>query len=103
MTIDGTWEISIKVTMLPMPLKGTLEFNTEGATLSGSATTNFGTSSFTDGKVDGNSVEFSVESATPFGPATLEIEGTIDGDKLTGEATMQPNGMKAKLTGTRAK
>ena len=102
MTIDGTWEILIKAGVLP-PLKGKLEFTTEGEALSGTTTTNFGTSSFTDGKVDGYRIEFSVDSSTPFGPATLEIEGTVDGDQLTGEATMQPNGMKAKLTGTRVK
>lgn len=84
-------------------LKGTPSFKTDGDSLSGTSTTNFGTSSFTDGKVDGNKIEFSVDPSTPFGLATLEIKGTIDEDKLTGEAIMQPNGMKATLTGIRAK
>lgn len=100
MTIDGTWEILIKTTALPITLKGTLVFKTDGDTLSGTTTTNFGTSNFADGMVDGNKFEFSVDSPTPFGPATLEIKGTIDGEKLTGEAIMQPNGIKATVTGT---
>jgi len=103
MTIDGTWDISIKTSALPIALKGTLVFKTQGNSLSGTTTTNFGTSNITGGKVDGNRIEFSVESSTPFGPATLEINGTVDGDQLTGDATMQPNGMKATLTGTRVK
>lgn len=103
MAIDGNWEISIKTTALPINLKGTLVLKAEGDTLSGTSTTNFGTSEFTDGKVDGNNIEFSVDSATPFGPATLEIKATIDGDTLSGEAVMQPNGMKATITGARTK
>ena len=101
MTIDGTWEVSIKAIALPITLKGTFVFKAEGKSLSGTSTTDFGTSSFADGKVDGNNVEFSFDSSTPFGPATLEIDATIENDDLTGKATMLPNGMKATLTGTR--
>ncbi len=101
MAIDGTWDVSIKTPI--MPLKGTFVLKTEGNALSGTTTTSFGTSSFTDGKVDGNKIEFTVDSSTPFGPGKLEVKSTIDGDKLTGEAIMQPRGMKATLTGTRVK
>jgi hypothetical protein len=99
MAIDGTWDVSIKTPL--MPLKGTFVLKTEGDALSGTSTTSFGTSSITNGKVDGNKFEFTVDSPTPFGPATLEVKCTVDGDKLTGEAIMQPRGMKATLTGTR--
>lgn len=99
MAIDGTWNVSIKTAV--MPLKGTFILKTDGNVLSGTATTNFGTNSIADGKVDGNKIEFKVDSATPFGPATLEVKSIIDGDSLRGEAIMQPKGMKATLTGTR--
>ncbi len=99
MIIDGTWNVSIKTSV--MPLKGTFVLKTDGDVLSGTATTSFGTNNITDGKVDGNKIEFKVDSATPFGSATLEVKSTIDGDSLKGEAIMQPRGMKATLTGTR--
>ena len=99
MAIDGTWNISIKTAI--MPIKGTLVFKTEGNALSGSSKTSFGTSTFTGGKVDGDKIEFTVEANTPFGPGTMDCEITVDGDKLTGKAIMQPKGMKATLTGTR--
>jgi hypothetical protein len=99
MAIDGTWEILIKTAL--MPLKGTLVFKTEGNVLSGTSKTSFGASTFDGGKVDGNKIEFTVDASTPFGRSNLDVKGTVDGDKLTGEAIMQPRGMKAALTGTR--
>ncbi len=101
MAIDGTWEVAIKTAR--MPLKATFVLKTEGNALSGTSTTSFGTSSIMSGKVDGNQIAFSVDSSSPFGPATLEVKCTIDGDKLTGGAIMQPRGMKAALTGSRVK
>lgn len=102
MPVDGTWNIIIKAAVLP-PIKGTLVFETNGSVLSGTSITSFGTSSFTGGKVNGNKIEFSVDASTPFGEAILEVKGNIDADQLAGEATMQPTGMKANLTGTREK
>ena len=101
MTIDGNWDISIKASLLPA-LEGNFVLRTEGTTLDGTCTTAFGTNDITNGKIDGSTIAFTVDSSTPFGPATLEVKCTIDGDKLAGEATMQPRGMKATLTGTRA-
>ena len=101
MAVDGNWDISIKAALLPA-LEGSFVLRTEGTVLSGTCTTNFGTNSIDNGKVDANKIEFTVDSSTPFGSATLEVRCTVDGDKLAGEAIMQPRGMKATLTGTRA-
>ncbi|MCL4552583.1 MAG: hypothetical protein M1305_03370 [Candidatus Marsarchaeota archaeon] len=100
MVIDGTWDVLIKTAV--MPLDATLVFTTEGDVLSGTSSTSFGSASFTGGKVNGNKIEFMVDSPTPFGPATLEVKATIEGDELTGVAVMMPAGMKATLTGMRA-
>lgn len=99
MAIDGTWDVVIKTPVAP--LDATLVLKAEGDVLSGTSNTNFGSGSFTGGKVSGNKIEFMVDSPTPFGPATLEVKGTIEGDELTGVAVMLPGGMKATLTGTR--
>ncbi|HJX03261.1 MAG TPA: hypothetical protein VJ488_01740 [Dehalococcoidia bacterium] len=101
MAIDGTWDTSVSTPMGAQ--KGTLVLKTDGNALSGSSTTSFGTSNFTGGKVDGNNIEFTVESSTPFGPAKFEFKCKVDGDNMTGETTMQPMGMKSSLTGTRVK
>lgn len=81
MAIDGKWEITINSPMGAQ--KATLDLKAEGATLSGSQTAMGGTQAVTNGKIDGNNLSWSGSITSPM-PMTLEFNGTVDGDKLSG-------------------
>jgi hypothetical protein len=99
MTVDGTWNTSAKTPLGHM--KGKLVLKTEGNTLSGTSSSQWGSDNFSNGKVDGDSFEFLVTNKTPMGPMKVEYKGKVEGDKMSGLTTTKPLGLKTPFEGTR--
>lgn len=86
MAIDGIYNIAIKTPLGDQQAKLTLK--TDGDTLTGTSESAMtGVTEITDGKVNGNALEWTENSKTPMGPIELKLKATVDGDKITGEAT----------------
>lgn len=97
MAVDGVYETVVKSPMGDQ--KGTLTVKTDGDTWTGSNAGAMGTIEITDGKVDGNTIKWSMNITVPM-PMTLTNEATIDGDTITGSVTAGAFG-SFPLTGTR--
>ena len=83
MAVDGTWNISIET---PIGTRqATLNIAASGGTLTGTQSADGNTGEIADGKVDGNKVSWKVAITNPM-PMTLEFSGTVDGDKISGNA-----------------
>jgi hypothetical protein len=83
MAVDGSWNISIET---PIGTKqATLDLAASGDALTGTQAADGNSTSITDGKVDGNKVSWKVAITNPM-PMTLEFEGAVDGDKISGNA-----------------
>jgi hypothetical protein len=83
MAVDGDWDISVET---PIGTRGaTLSLSTAGGALTGTQAADGQSTSITDGRVDGDKVSWKVAIVSPM-PMTLEFEGTVDGDKITGHA-----------------
>ena len=83
MAVDGKYNITINSPMGAQ--KATLELKADGATLTGTQAAAQGSMAIANGKVDGNNVSWSVNITQPM-PITLEFSGTVDGDKISGNA-----------------
>ena len=81
MAVDGTWNITVNSPMGAQ--KSTVTIKTSGNTLTGSAQSPQGSQELANGKVDGNNVSWQVSITTPM-PMTLEFNGAVDGDKISG-------------------
>jgi len=98
MAVDGTWNISIET---PIGTRqATLNIAASGGTLTGTQSADGNTGEIADGKVDGNKVSWKVAITNPM-PMTLEFSGTVDGDKISGNANAGAFGA-LPFTGTRA-
>lgn len=83
MAVDGNWNISVET---PIGTRAaTLSLATADGALTGTQAADGKSTSITDGKVDGNKVSWKVAITSPM-PMTLEFEGTVEGDKITGHA-----------------
>ena len=90
MSVAGTYEC---VTKTPMgDQKSDMTITVDGDTFTGTNAGAMGALSLDNGKVDGNTITWSMNMTVPM-PMTLEGEATIDGDTLTG-------GVKAGAFGT---
>src|SRR4051794_11971045 len=83
MAIDGTYEITLHAPQGAQSM--TVVLTTEGAALTGKATSAEGDSDLLDPAFDGNNVTWKLPIAKPM-PLTLEFEATLDGDLITGVA-----------------
>ncbi|HWK34931.1 hypothetical protein [Sphingomonas sp.] len=82
--VDGTWET---VTKSPMgDQKATLTVASDGDTFTGSYVGAMGSTEIKDGKVDGDTLRWSIDISIPM-PMTLTIEATVDGDAINGTVT----------------
>jgi hypothetical protein len=81
MAIDGKWEITINSPMGAQ--KANLDLKSDGAGLSGTQTAQGNTQPLANGKVDGNKLSWSANITSPM-PMTLEFNGAVEGDKLSG-------------------
>jgi imidazolonepropionase-like amidohydrolase len=96
-SMAGTWAINVDVSGQSLP--GTMIVRQEGNSLSGSVSSQLGTSEFSGGALTGNTFSF-VSNATIQGQAVqLSFSGTVTGDTFTG--TVQSELGSYGVTGTR--
>ncbi len=96
--VDGTWET---VTQSPMGNQGaTVTVVSAGDSFTGTFSGALGSTEITDGKVDGDTISWSVNISVPM-PMTLEITATVDGDALSGSVKAGAFG-SFPITGKRA-
>jgi hypothetical protein len=96
--VDGSWNT---VTKSPMgDQQATLTVQSAGDSFSGSFSGGLGTTEIKDGKVSGDTLNFTIDITVPM-PMTLTVEATVDGDTLTGTVGAGAFG-GFPITGTRA-
>jgi hypothetical protein len=98
MAIDGTYKGTARAMLGSADFELTLE--TDGAALTGSASVMGIVAELQNGKADGNSFTCQAEGDGPIGHMVLDISGTVDGDRIFGEA--KAGVMTARLEGSRA-
>jgi hypothetical protein len=83
MAVDGSWNISIDT---PMGTRqASLDLKADGAALTGTQSADGQSGPIQDGSVEGNKVSWKVDITNPM-PLTLTFTGTVDGDKISGDA-----------------
>lgn len=98
MSVAGSYNC---VTKTPMgEQKSVLTINVDGDSWTGSNAGDQGSLDVTDGKVDGNTITWSMNMTTPM-PMKLEGTATVDGDTITGSVKAGMFG-SFPLNGTRA-
>lgn len=97
MALDGVYETTVKSPLGDQ--KATLTVKTDGDTWSGSQVGAMGSAEISGGKIDGNTITWSMNVSVPM-PMTLDCKATIDGDTVTGSVTAGAFG-SFPLTGTR--
>src|ERR1700743_1645399 len=80
MAIDGKWEITINSPMGAQ--KAHLDLKSDGATLSGTQMAQ-GNTQAVAGKVAGTKLTWSANITSPM-PLTLEFNGNVEGEKISG-------------------
>lgn len=85
MSFDGTYQVRVKTPLGDQ--KGKLTIQTAGDVFSGSLETSSGTSSFTGGCISGGQLQWQAETKTPMGAFDVSYTATIDGDRISGEAS----------------
>jgi hypothetical protein len=93
MAIDGTYNITIDSPMGKQNSKLTLK--TEGDKLSGTQVSPMGKGEFTDGKINGNDLEWVISAMG----MKFTYTATVVGDEISGQ--MKAGFMKASFKGTR--
>jgi hypothetical protein len=83
MAVDGKYDITIHSPQGPQPM--TVVLTTDGASITGTATSAEGDSELVEPAYEGNSVTWKLPITVPM-PLTLEFEATIDGDSISGVA-----------------
>ncbi len=94
--VTGKWELVINTQM--GAINATLDLKQEGAAVSGKLVTQFGTTEFTDGGVDGNTL--SVDMTLDLGGRSMELSviATIEGESMSGSFSMGTMG-SSEFTG----
>jgi imidazolonepropionase-like amidohydrolase len=98
MAVGGVWTLSVQSPQGQIAM--TLNLQQEGAGFKGDATSQFGTSSITDGQVSGNEIAFSFTSNIQGQQVPITARGTIEGNSIRG--TMTVFGQQVEFTGSRA-
>lgn len=84
MAVDGTWKLTVNTPMGAQ--ESTLVISASGASLTGTQSAGSGEGRpIDDGKVNGNNISWKASITKPM-PMTLEFSGTVDGDKISGNA-----------------
>ena len=99
MSTDGTWKVSMQTPLGERRLTVTLK--AAGDTLTGNVIGDGGNATeIFDGKLTGNNVSFKTSITSPM-PLTLQVNGLIAGDKISG--TVEARGVGSMpFTGARA-
>ena len=98
MGLSGSYECIVKSPLGDQ--KSVIVVNVDGDSWTGTNTGAQGSAEITDGKVDGNTLTWSMKMTVPM-PMTLEGTATIDGDYVTGSVKAGAFGT-FPLTGKRA-
>lgn len=97
MSVAGQYDC---VTKSPMgDQKSVLTVNVDGDSWTGSNAGQMGSLDITDGKVDGNTLTWTMDMKVPM-PMKLEGTATVDGDTITGQIKAGAFGSMA-MSGTR--
>ena len=96
MTIDGTYDITIQTAQGPQPM--TIDLQTSGAELQGQARHGEESLDLLEPSYAGNNVTFKLSVTKPM-PLTLTLDADVDGDLITGTASVA--GMKLAFDGKR--
>ncbi len=96
-TIDGVWDTVTKTPMGDQTAKMTI--TSSGDSFSGTSEGSMGTIEVDNGKIDGDTITWSMEITTPM-KMTVDGKATIDGDTLTGEVKAGMFG-SSEITGQR--
>src|SRR5690349_12790223 len=96
MTVDGTYEINIQAPQGPQPM--TIELKTSGSELSGCVREGGESLDLLEPTLNGNQVSFKIQVTKPM-PLTLSCEATVEGDTITGTASVSV--VKLPFEGTR--
>ncbi|MEZ5895861.1 MAG: hypothetical protein R3C40_10900 [Parvularculaceae bacterium] len=98
MAVDGNWNLTIKTPMGDQT--GLLTLNTEGGALTGQMSGNMGAVPIENGSVEGDAVKWSAKVTSPM-PITLEFDGKVAGDTLSGNVKLGAFGTST-FSGARA-
>ena len=97
MTADGNWNLVVETPMGER--RATLSLKPDDGALTGSQMADGSTAEIFDGTVNGNQLSWKVSISDPM-PLTLEFNGTVDGDEVTGSVTLGNFG-SSSFSGTR--
>jgi hypothetical protein len=98
MAADGNWNLVIST---PMGERhATLSVKAEGSTLKGSQAADGDSADIFDGAVNGDALSWKVSITNPM-PLTLEFDGTVKGNELSGSVKLGSFG-SSSFSGTRA-
>jgi hypothetical protein len=98
MTADGNWTIVVGTPMGER--RSVLSIKTDGATLSGTQTADENTAEIFDGSVNGDAISWKVSITDPM-PMTLEFNGMVNGNQLSGSVMLGAFG-NASFSGARS-
>jgi len=97
MPVAGTYKLTINT---PMGTRTpTIVLKEEGGSVSGTFAGQMGTTEFSGGTADGNTVRFDVNVSAGGGEFTLSFNGTIEGDSISGSVNTPRGG--SEFTGIR--
>lgn len=82
MAVDGTWNLTMQTPMGQR--KASLVASSQGGKLTGRQSAQEGNAEIFDGSVNGNEVSWKISITSPM-PLTLQFNGTLDGDKMSGQ------------------
>jgi hypothetical protein len=98
MSVNGTWALTMQTPIGER--KSTLTLTTSGTALTGTLAAEGRSTTILDGKANGNAVSWKAAIKNPM-PLTLEFQGKIDGNAITGSVSAGNVG-SWPFTGSRA-
>jgi hypothetical protein len=98
MAVDGNWNITMSTPIGER--SATLSLKSEGGALTGTQAAEGDSAAIFDGTVNGDDLSWKVSITSPM-PLTLEFNGKVAGDKISGDVGIGPMG-SFPFTGTKA-
>jgi hypothetical protein len=98
MTADGNWTLLVQTPMGER--RSVLSIKSDGASLSGTQTADENTAEIFDGSANGDAISWKVSITDPM-LMTLEFNGVVNGDELSGSVTLGAFG-NASFSGARS-
>lgn len=98
MSVDGTWTITLKTPLGSQ--QATLQLITAGEQLSGTMQSRLGSGNLTNGRVSGNTLEWTATIKLPV-PMAVAFNASVEGDAIAGTMDLGRIG-KAPFQGVRS-